>query len=326
MEDVRGAFDVRADAEVTLEVNPSSSSLQRARAWRAAGFNRVSVGVQSTHADILGFLGRVHDADRAIAAVREVREAGFDNVSADLIYAVPGLDDRRWEQTLGTRRRSRPRPRVVLRAHRRGAARRCTAPSRRGTRACRRPGHGAAPAPHRRRQAGGRRLRPVRGEQLRPCGAPVRAQPGVLAQRALRRRRRRRARPPPRRAGRGLRARPPRQVHSPSATSTAATWPATWPTAPSRRWRLRSVEWIDAAMRDRGVDHARPASARGCAPRPTRKRWARRASSPPPGFLELDGARATVTAARRGRAQPGGAAARPGALTVAAAGAAVVAV
>ena len=83
-----------------MEVNPSSSSLHRAQAWRAAGFNRVSVGVQSTHADILGFLGRVHDADRAVAAVREVREAGFDNVSADLIYAVPGLDDRRWGETL----------------------------------------------------------------------------------------------------------------------------------------------------------------------------------------------------------------------------------
>jgi oxygen-independent coproporphyrinogen III oxidase len=100
MDEVRDAFDTDADAEVTLEVNPSSSSLQRARAWRAAGFNRVSVGVQSTHVDILAFLGRVHDADRAIGALREVREAGFDNVSADLIYAVPGLDDARWEESL----------------------------------------------------------------------------------------------------------------------------------------------------------------------------------------------------------------------------------
>jgi putative oxygen-independent coproporphyrinogen III oxidase len=100
MDEVRGGFDVLPDAEVTLEVNPSSSSPQRAAAWRAAGFNRVSVGVQSTHPDILGFLGRVHDAERALAAVREVREAGFDNVSADLIYAVPGLDDRRWEESL----------------------------------------------------------------------------------------------------------------------------------------------------------------------------------------------------------------------------------
>ncbi len=100
MEEVHGAFDVAGDAEVTLEVNPSSSSLQRARSWRAAGFNRVSVGVQSTHEAILGFLGRVHDSDRGLAAVREVREAGFDNVSADLIYAVPGLSDEAWEESL----------------------------------------------------------------------------------------------------------------------------------------------------------------------------------------------------------------------------------
>jgi oxygen-independent coproporphyrinogen-3 oxidase len=59
------------------------------------------VGVQSTHAGVLAFLGRVHDADRALAALAEAREAGFDNVSGDLIYAVPGLDDERWRETLG---------------------------------------------------------------------------------------------------------------------------------------------------------------------------------------------------------------------------------
>ena len=100
MEEVRTNFVISPGAELTLEVNPSSSSAQRARAWRDAGFNRVSVGVQSTHADILGFLGRVHDGDRAIAAVAEVRAAGFSTVSADLIYAVPGLDDARWRESL----------------------------------------------------------------------------------------------------------------------------------------------------------------------------------------------------------------------------------
>ncbi|MEO8897606.1 MAG: radical SAM family heme chaperone HemW [Candidatus Dormibacter sp.] len=102
MDEVRACFRVSADAEVTLEVNPSSASLHRAESWRAAGFNRVSVGVQSTHTDVLAFLGRVHDADRAIAAIHEVRAAGFANVSGDLIYAVPGLDDSRWEATLET--------------------------------------------------------------------------------------------------------------------------------------------------------------------------------------------------------------------------------
>jgi oxygen-independent coproporphyrinogen III oxidase len=100
MEEVRASFVISPGAELTLEVNPSSSSELRARAWRAAGFTRVSVGVQSTHADILGFLGRVHDADRALAALAEVRAAGFATVSADLIYAVPGLDDARWQESL----------------------------------------------------------------------------------------------------------------------------------------------------------------------------------------------------------------------------------
>jgi putative oxygen-independent coproporphyrinogen III oxidase len=102
MADVVAGFTIAPAAEITLEVNPSSTSVARASAWRAAGFNRVSVGVQSTHADILGFLGRVHDAGRALAALREVREGGFDNVSADLIYAVPGLDDERWLRSLGS--------------------------------------------------------------------------------------------------------------------------------------------------------------------------------------------------------------------------------
>ena len=101
MDAVRDAFRVAPGAEVTLEANPSSTSVERAARWRAAGFNRVSIGVQSLEPDILRFLGRVHDAARAVHAVAEVREAGFDNVSCDLIYAVPGLDDGRWWSTVG---------------------------------------------------------------------------------------------------------------------------------------------------------------------------------------------------------------------------------
>jgi len=86
--------------EVTMEANPSSISTERARVWRAAGVNRISVGVQSLEADALHFLGRVHDADRAVAAIAEVRDAGFTSINCDLIYAVPGLGDIRWQRTL----------------------------------------------------------------------------------------------------------------------------------------------------------------------------------------------------------------------------------
>ena len=97
---IRRGFRVAHDAEITLEANPSSTTAGRARSWLAAGFNRVSIGVQSLEPDILGFLGRVHDAARAVDAVAEVRDAGFVSVNCDLIYAVPGLDDARWRHTL----------------------------------------------------------------------------------------------------------------------------------------------------------------------------------------------------------------------------------
>ena len=100
LEAVRTAFRVAPGAEITLEANPSSTTQARAERWLRAGFNRISIGVQSLEPDILSFLGRVHDATRARAAVSEVRGAGFVSVNCDLIYGVPGLDDVRWRSTL----------------------------------------------------------------------------------------------------------------------------------------------------------------------------------------------------------------------------------
>lgn len=100
LDGVRGTFRIAPGAEITLEANPSSTTAGRAAVWLDAGFNRVSIGVQSLEQDILGFLGRVHDSVRALDAVAEVRAAGFVSVNADLIYAVPGLDDVRWRSTL----------------------------------------------------------------------------------------------------------------------------------------------------------------------------------------------------------------------------------
>jgi oxygen-independent coproporphyrinogen-3 oxidase len=100
LDQVRDGFTLASGCELTLEANPSSTTAERAVAWLEAGFNRVSLGIQSLEPDILSFLGRVHDRERAIAAVGEVRAAGFSRVSCDLIYAVPGLDDARWRSTL----------------------------------------------------------------------------------------------------------------------------------------------------------------------------------------------------------------------------------
>src|SRR6185436_12728876 len=86
----RDSFDVAADAEITLETNPETSSAERMAGFRAAGVNRVSFGVQSFREPELRRLGRLHSADRARAAVAEARSAGFDNVSLDLMMWLPG--------------------------------------------------------------------------------------------------------------------------------------------------------------------------------------------------------------------------------------------
>jgi oxygen-independent coproporphyrinogen-3 oxidase len=100
LDTVRECFHVTPGAEVTMEANPSSTTGRKAERWLEAGVNRISLGVQSLHGDILDFLDRVHDAGRALQAVEDVRRAGFVRVNTDLIYAVPGLDDARWRDTL----------------------------------------------------------------------------------------------------------------------------------------------------------------------------------------------------------------------------------
>lgn len=75
--------------EVTLESNPDDVTPASAAAWRAAGINRVSLGVQSFDPAVLRWMHRTHDAGQAGAAVRTLRQAGFDNLSLDLIFALP---------------------------------------------------------------------------------------------------------------------------------------------------------------------------------------------------------------------------------------------
>jgi oxygen-independent coproporphyrinogen-3 oxidase len=97
---LRGTFAVGDEAEVTIEANPETVDVERLRAYRAAGVNRLSFGAQSFRAGVLATLGRAHSADRTDAAVREARAAGFDNLNLDLIYGTPGetLDD--WRLSL----------------------------------------------------------------------------------------------------------------------------------------------------------------------------------------------------------------------------------
>ncbi|HXE81111.1 MAG TPA: coproporphyrinogen-III oxidase family protein, partial [Vicinamibacterales bacterium] len=96
----RRGFDVAADPEVTLEANPETVDEDRLRAFRAAGVNRLSLGVQSFHDEELARLGRLHGSNRARAAVAEARSAGFDNVSIDLMMWLPQQTVREWQDTV----------------------------------------------------------------------------------------------------------------------------------------------------------------------------------------------------------------------------------
>jgi oxygen-independent coproporphyrinogen-3 oxidase len=90
------AFGMAADREVTLEANPDTVTAERLRAFREAGVNRLSFGVQSFRDDELQRLSRRHGAARARAAVGEARQAGFDNLSLDLMMWLPGQRVDEW--------------------------------------------------------------------------------------------------------------------------------------------------------------------------------------------------------------------------------------
>ena len=89
-------FSLTSDSEITLETNPETVDRDKLERFRAAGVNRLSFGVQSFQDEELRRLGRIHSADRARAAVREARAAGFDNVSLDLMMWLPGQSVESW--------------------------------------------------------------------------------------------------------------------------------------------------------------------------------------------------------------------------------------
>jgi oxygen-independent coproporphyrinogen III oxidase len=86
--------------EWSIECNPATVSLDKARLWRDRGVNRVSLGIQSLDDDLLDRLGRVHTRELAFKAYDLLRRAGFDNVGIDLMFAIPGQPLRMWQDTL----------------------------------------------------------------------------------------------------------------------------------------------------------------------------------------------------------------------------------
>ena len=87
--ELRARLAFATNAEITLEANPGTLEAGRFDAFRAAGINRLSIGVQSFNPDHLKTLGRIHDADAAHRAIRAARRAGFDNFNIDLMHGLP---------------------------------------------------------------------------------------------------------------------------------------------------------------------------------------------------------------------------------------------
>ncbi len=97
---LRACFDVAPDAEITMEANPGTLTPAKLCAYREAGVNRLSLGVQSLDDGLLAAIGRIHTAAQAREAARMAREAGFGNVNLDLMAGLPGQTPRLWEETL----------------------------------------------------------------------------------------------------------------------------------------------------------------------------------------------------------------------------------
>ncbi len=97
---VREVATILPGAEVTIEANPEDVSPENAAAWRRAGANRISLGSQSFDPAVLSWMHRVHSAEQIPLAVKTARDAGFDNISLDLIFALPRALNRDWQRDL----------------------------------------------------------------------------------------------------------------------------------------------------------------------------------------------------------------------------------
>jgi oxygen-independent coproporphyrinogen-3 oxidase len=95
-----GQYKIAPDAEITLEVNPGTVTFDSLKAYRAVGINRLNIGVQSFRDANLKFLGRIHSAEDATAALKWARQSGFDNIGIDFIYGLQNQTPEQWRADL----------------------------------------------------------------------------------------------------------------------------------------------------------------------------------------------------------------------------------
>ncbi len=101
-------FSIAESAEITIEVNPGTISLEKLKTYRRIGINRLNIGVQSFQDEQLRFLGRIHSGNEAKCAIEWARKAGFDNIGLDLIYGLPAQSENIWLSDLDAALESDP--------------------------------------------------------------------------------------------------------------------------------------------------------------------------------------------------------------------------
>ena len=97
---LRQTFRIEKKAEITLEMNPGTARKEKLKAYRQLGINRLSIGIQSVKNENLKLLGRIHTYEDFLESYHMAREAGFDNISGDLISSLPGQTLEEWKEEL----------------------------------------------------------------------------------------------------------------------------------------------------------------------------------------------------------------------------------
>ena len=97
---IKKHYELAPDSEITLEANPDTLSLEYLKGLRALGFNRLSIGIQSFFDNDLKYLSRRHDSRHARQCVKMAKDAGFENISLDLIYGLPTSGADQWNRNL----------------------------------------------------------------------------------------------------------------------------------------------------------------------------------------------------------------------------------
>ncbi|MCB0805746.1 MAG: radical SAM family heme chaperone HemW [Bacteroidales bacterium] len=95
-------YDIEDEVEITLEANPDDLHSGKIKELKNTGINRLSIGIQSFFPEDLHYLNRVHSDQQAMDCIKRSQDAGFTNISIDLIYGIPGLNDEKWLQNLAT--------------------------------------------------------------------------------------------------------------------------------------------------------------------------------------------------------------------------------